>query len=167
MPTKKNAAQAETAPVKRPVFTPELGVKICDMIASGSNLTRISQIPGMPVFGTMAKWMRENPAFGEDYAHAREARADSRQDRIDEIGAKLERGEIDSNTARVLVDIEKWQAGKEKPKSYGENTSLKIDQTTRIEPVSADQMADEMRQSPALRREIEAMLSKSSEPASE
>ena len=119
----KRKAQAQAAPVK-PVFSVELGVEICDMIAAGSNLTRISKIPGMPVFATMAEWMRKNPNFAEDYARAREARADSRQDRIDEIGAKLERGEIDSNTARVLVDIEKWQAGKEKPKSYGDKIDL-------------------------------------------
>jgi hypothetical protein len=123
MAAKNKAAQVKTAP-KKPVFSVEIGVEICDMIAGGSNLTRISQIQGMPVFATMAKWMRENPTFNEDYTRAREARADSRQDRIDEIGAKLERGEIDANTARVLVDIEKWQAGKEKPKSYGEKIDV-------------------------------------------
>ncbi|MDP4585626.1 MAG: hypothetical protein NWT04_17065, partial [Verrucomicrobiales bacterium] len=122
MATKKTATIRD----KRPVFSAEIGVKICDMIAEGSNLTRISKIPGMPVFATMAKWMRENPSFGEDYARARESRADSRQDRIDEIGAKLERGEIDAATARVLVDIEKWQAGKEKPKEYGDEQRINL-----------------------------------------
>lgn len=72
----------------------------------------------------MAKWMRENPEFNEDYGRARESRADSRADRIDAIAEKLERGEIDSNTARVLVDIEKWQAGKEKPRFYGEKIDV-------------------------------------------
>ena len=120
----KRKAQAEAAPKGKLAFSSEVGIEICDMIAAGSNLTRISKIPGMPVFATMAEWMRKNPEFAEDYARAREARADSRQDRIDEIGAKLERGEIDSNTARVLVDIEKWQAGKEKPKSYGDKLDV-------------------------------------------
>lgn len=78
----------------------------------------------MPAFSTMAKWMRENPVFSEDYGRARESRADSRADRIDAIAEKLERGEIDSNTARVLVDIEKWQAGKEKPRSYGDKIDV-------------------------------------------
>jgi hypothetical protein len=119
----KRKVQAGDAP-KKPVFSVGLGVEICEMVAGGSNLTRISQISGMPVFATIAKWMRENPAFAEDYARAREARADSRQDRIDQIGGKLERGEIDANTARVLVDIEKWQAGKEKPKSYGDKIDV-------------------------------------------
>lgn len=40
-----------------------------------------------------------------------------------------------------------------------------VTQTTRVEPVSADQMAAEMKQSPALRKEIEGMLEKASRPA--
>lgn len=108
-------------------YTSEKAAEICDLIASGSNLTRIAAMPGMPEWKTCAKWMRDNPEFGKDYARARESRADSRSDRMDEIGLKLERGEIDSNTARVLIDIEKWQASKEQPKRYGDK--LEIDQT--------------------------------------
>lgn len=141
-------------------YNAEIANEICELIAAGSNLTKISETPGMPGWKALTNWLRDNPdTFGEDYARAREARADSRSDRIDEIAVKLERGEIDANTARVLVDIEKWQAGKEKPKRYGDK--LEIDATSRVAPMSGDQITTQMQQSPSFRAEIEEMLARS------
>jgi hypothetical protein len=59
-----------------------------------------------------------------NYARAREHRADARADRIDEICDELHRGKLDPNAARVLIDAEKWQAGKEMPKRYGDRVEV-------------------------------------------
>lgn len=65
--------------------------------------------------------------LSEQYTRAREARADARFERADDIAEKLERGEIDSMTARVLLDNIKWQCGKEKGRVYGDSTTIKGD----------------------------------------
>jgi hypothetical protein len=130
---RKTKPPAKPLPPKRPRgrpkgtgwnYDPVVGDKICGLIAGGSNLYRVAKIPEMPCREVMYGWIATSPIFAANYASARQDRADARADRIDEIAAKLERGEIDSNTARVLVDIEKWQAGKEKPKRYGDKLDV-------------------------------------------
>jgi hypothetical protein len=43
---------------------------------------------------------------------------------VDVIAADLRKGEIDPNTARVLIDAIKWQTGKEAPKSFGDRSHV-------------------------------------------
>ena len=107
-------------------LTLETAAEICELVACGSNLTRICKQPEMPDITTVLKWLAENPDFSQHYARAREMRADARADRIDAITEKLERGEIDANSARVMIDAEKWQAGKEQPKRYGDKQTLDV-----------------------------------------
>ena len=98
--------------------------QICEAIALGSNLNRLSEDEVFPSRPTMYSWFREFPSFLNNYTRAREARADSRSDRIDEICKKIEEGKLEPNAGRVIIDAEKWQAGKEKPSRYGEKTQL-------------------------------------------
>ena len=60
----------------------------------------------------------------ETYTRAREDRGDTCTDKIEEYQKKLLHGEIDAQTARVLIDTEKWKAGKFNQRMYGD----KIDQ---------------------------------------
>lgn len=61
------------------------------------------------------------------YARAREARADVRFDRMDELLDDIRKGVVDPAAGRVLMDGIKWMAGKEKSKVYGDNLTLKGD----------------------------------------
>lgn len=140
-------------------YTEKWAIDICNKVAAGSNLTRISKAPGGYPIATMFDWLAKHPEFAERYASARELRADSRSDRIDDVCDKVATGEIDPAAARVIIDAEKWQAGKERPARYGDK--LAIDQTTRVAPMTPEQMTEQMSQSPAFRAEIAEMLAKS------
>ncbi len=110
----------------RTAFTEETASKICSEIANGSNLLRICELGWSPNRDTIYKWLSEQPAFSDNYARARLLRADVRSDRIERICAKVEAGELDANSARVIIDAEKWQAGKENPKVYGDRIENRL-----------------------------------------
>lgn len=106
---------------RKSTYTPEIAEFICTEISLGRSLSSICQThDNVPHIATVMEWVKQHPSFGEDYARAREARADARADRIDAITDRLERGELDANAARVMIDALKWQAGKEQPKRYGD-----------------------------------------------
>lgn len=94
--------------------------RICDEVANGSNLNKIAKEDWSPARSEIYRWLRENEEFSDNYARAREDRADYRADRVDEICEKVEKGDLDPQSARVIIDALKWQAGKEKPKAYGD-----------------------------------------------
>lgn len=71
--------------------------------------------------------MRINNTLREYYARARECRADTRFESVDQITNELRSGLIDHNQARVMIDAIKWQTGKEKPKIYGDSITHKGD----------------------------------------
>ena len=98
---------------------------ICELVAQKQTLNQICKLPGMPGQEEVRKWMLADPDLAAEYARARELRADARADRIDEITNMVISGELDSQAARVVIDAEKWLAGKEMPKRYGD----KIEQT--------------------------------------
>jgi hypothetical protein len=60
----------------------------------------------------------------ETYTRAREDRGDTCTDKIEEYQRKLEHGEIDAQTARVLIDTEKWKAGKFNQRMYGDKQEI-------------------------------------------
>ncbi len=66
------------------------------------------------------KELYENPALEELYLRARATRAHAHFEAIAELKDDLRAGVIDSNIARVELAAIQWQAGKEKPKVYGE-----------------------------------------------
>jgi hypothetical protein len=124
------AAKAESLEAGNPVmgrpskFTLSLGCRICEMIADAIPLARICNSEDMPDQSTVYRWLREHEDFRHEYVRAREARADARMDRIDEITNKVEAGELKPDVARVMIDAIKWQMGKEKPKAYGDKVAL-------------------------------------------
>lgn len=114
-------------PKGRPTkYTDALIDDICREVALGSNLNKLSSSDDYPSRFTLYKWLGENEEFSNKYAYARECRADARADKIDDICEKVERGELDPTSARVIIDALKWQAGKEKPKSYGDKVTQEI-----------------------------------------
>ena len=119
--------QPQNAGPGRPTnYTKELGADICELVAMRVPLIRICEMPGMPCEKTIYTWKRLHPEFLQEYARAREHRADARSDRIDGICEELHAGKLDPNTARVLIDAEKWQAGREKPAVYGDRVEARV-----------------------------------------
>jgi len=114
-------------------------------VASGGNLHVICADDSFPNRNTVYKWMRKYKEFSDNYARAREGRADWRSDRMETICEDLKTGVIDHQTARILIDNDKWQAGKENPKRYGDKqqhtgadgeSAVKLD--TKLEIVFVD-----------------------------
>lgn len=119
MPTKPTSTPRASWP-----FDQAKADLVCDLVAEGQNLHIISKLKGFPSRAQIYAWMDANPDFSDKYARARADRADWRAARIDSITAKLLQGEIDPGAARVAIDAEKWQAGKEKPKEYGDKQTV-------------------------------------------
>jgi hypothetical protein len=104
---------------------------LCEHVTLGKSLSNYCKKKNTPAVSTMLTWMINNPTYAEQYAHAREARADARADKIDDIVQQVLDKKIDPNAARVAIDAIKWQAGKEKPKRYGDKQTLDVNDITR------------------------------------
>ncbi len=133
------------APVK-PIYDPELLMSvICEKIACGDSLRKISQQDGMPSPPTVVRWVAENPKFAEQYARAKERQMDHYAEEIIEISddtgndthvttyeGGVERTSPNTewiSRSRLRVDSRKWLMSKLAPKKYGE--FLKVDQSTK------------------------------------
>ena len=110
-----------------------LGDEICDRLVEGESLRRITLDKHMPNASTVFKWLNENEAFAKQYAHAREAQADTLADEIIDIaddGSNDYMGEDETyngdavQRSKLRVDARKWVAAKLKPKKYGDKLDL-------------------------------------------
>lgn len=120
-------------------FTPETANAICEALIEGKSLREICRADDMPSASTVCHWLGQFPEFREQYAHAREAQADTLADEILHIADTQVVGEKrvvkpDGGVEVVLADMiehrrlqveaRKWLAGKMKPKRYGEKVQL-------------------------------------------
>jgi hypothetical protein len=78
-------------------------------------------------------WVIDSAEFADEYARAREIRAEVRAQQIDDIASKAERGEIPSDVARVVIDARKWAASKLAPKRYGDRQTVAHEGEVKIE----------------------------------
>ncbi len=106
-------------------YDPEIAERVCEGIANGKSL--ISVLNGdksLPTYTTIMKWLKDFPDFAENYAHARETSGDYDADKIKDIVDQVIDKTLDPNAARVAIDGLKWNAGKRKPKVYGDKLAL-------------------------------------------
>ena len=103
-------------------YATSLVEKICDRLAGGESLTTICEDACMPSRSTVFRWLAndEHSEFPAMYRRAREQQADAIFDEIAGVEAEVRRGDIDANTARVLIDAKKWRAGKLRPSVYSD-----------------------------------------------
>lgn len=122
---------------KRFPYDQTIADEICDRLIDGESLRAICRDEHMPSAGLVCRWAIENERFREQYAHARDAQADTLADEILEIADDarndwMERhGKDDPGWAlngehvqrsKVRIDARRWYAGKLKPKKYGDKT---------------------------------------------
>lgn len=116
--------------VGRPTnYTPELADKICASLATGMSLRRLTAQDDMPSAQTVYEWSRKFPEFADQYARAKEDRAESYADEIAEIA---DNQELDPNSRRVMIDARKWVACKFAPRKYGDKVVLAGDKDAPI-----------------------------------
>lgn len=98
--------------------------RLCRGIAAGLSVAKCCAMQGMPSKDTVFNWLMDDESFSDQYARARECRADARAEYIDELCDEVKAGTLEANAARVIVDAQKWQAGKENSKRYGDKLNL-------------------------------------------
>lgn len=102
-------------------FSPEKANVICERLIEGESLRAICATPGMPSASTVCRWLGQNEEFQKQYAHARDAQADTLADEILHIVDTC----TDAQQARLQMDARKWLAGKMAPKRYGDAVQMK------------------------------------------
>jgi hypothetical protein len=134
-------------PVTPPPMPPEDAAKcveICDLVAQGQSLNKICQQDGFPAKSTFLFWVMRYPDLADQYTRAREIQADVLVDEINDIaddssadygfresedgsGQSAKKVFLPEHVARakLRIDTRKWQAGKQRPKKYGDLTTLK------------------------------------------
>lgn len=106
-------------------FSAAIADSLCELIATGNSLVRAIELTkGAPSYTTVINWLDSKPEFLANYTRAREVSGDYDADRIRDVSAKIERGEIEANAGRVVIDALKWSAGKRKPKVYGDKVAI-------------------------------------------
>ena len=103
-------------------FSPEVANAICERLIEGESLRRICRDDGMPSASTVCRWLGQNEEFQQQYAHARDAQADTLADEILDI---VDDKQADPQRARLQMDARKWLSGKMAPKRYGEAVQMK------------------------------------------
>jgi len=97
-------------------FSPELAEIICDRLAEGESLRSICRDEDMPYLGRVFEWLRQEPAFADQYARAREAQGHFNADRAIEEAMTAQ----DASLGRLRYDALRWHASKMTPKVYGD-----------------------------------------------
>lgn len=83
-------------------------------------------LPSRPI---IYNWLDVNhphydESFLNNYIRAREDSADLDAEKAEDIANKVEKGLIDANQARVMLDVYKWTSGVKKPKKYGKTIDV-------------------------------------------
>lgn len=118
------------------IFSDALADRICTELASGRSARSVCNDKGMPSMQTFWRWLRENPAFREQYARAKQEAADAlveemldiaddaSGDYVEDAQGRLRFNSENVQRARLRIDTRKWIASKLKPQRYGERLDL-------------------------------------------
>ncbi len=133
------------------IYNNELCKRIIVRMAGGDSLRSICRDDSFPAMSTVLLWVVDgrHPEFSEQYTRAREAQGYFYADNILETAAMAASGEIDPQSAKVIIDAYKWTAERNAPKAYGIRQS-KIEHTGanggpiehKVEVSAADRFAE-------------------------
>ncbi|KRR21895.1 hypothetical protein [Bradyrhizobium retamae] len=120
-------------------YSPELVAVICARMAEGVSLRSICLADDMPDKATVFRWLAAHKEFRDQYARAREARADAMAEEILEISdddsddaiTDPETGATRINAefvarSRLKVDTRKWLMARMAPKVYGDKVTQEL-----------------------------------------
>ena len=122
-------------------YNEALAEAICERLAVGESLLKITKSEGFPGEGTVYRWLDANDSFREKYARAREMQAEhyaaeiidladspveARKTVIKPDGSEeITIGDAVERT-RVQIDARKWYASKVAPKKYGDKAQMEL-----------------------------------------
>lgn len=113
------------------MYTPDLGLQICELIAEGETLKDICEQEGMPTRQTVHRWVIAFPEFGRAYAAARELSAYSMEEEALMTGRNTVRlaGQMTSQQVRaaeVHMNQLRWSAARRNAKVYSERAAVQV-----------------------------------------
>ena len=113
-------------PAGRPtIYTEELAGEICTHIAGGKSLRSFCAQEGKPALSTVLLWVVEDrEGFSEQYARARDAAGYAHADEALDMRYAILAGEIDPQSAKVVLDALKWGAERMSPKKHSPRQEL-------------------------------------------
>ncbi len=100
--------------------SPEVMDEIVHRISEGESLRSVCRDKRMPSIWTVMDWQRDDADFASRCARARELQAEVMDEKILSVADRVETGEMDPNSARVVLSAYQWRAAKLAPKKYGE-----------------------------------------------
>lgn len=109
-------------------FSKKLADELCGQIAAGESLRGVCKKPGMPARFTVLRWLSsgDHPEFVIAYQGAFAAQADAIEEGMAEIEAKLMKGRMDPQRAKVALSSMQWRAERRAPKKYGTKIQQEI-----------------------------------------
>ena len=108
-------------------YSPELGRKVCELIATGMTPSKISELDGMPSADSVYKWCIRHPDFLKIYDEAREKQMEVYSNQIIDLSDNVRADADCVAKAKLQLHARQWLMGKLKPKKYGDSTTIKGD----------------------------------------
>ncbi|BDQ36313.1 hypothetical protein SYK_06730 [Pseudodesulfovibrio nedwellii] len=121
-------------------YTKKLAALICELIVDGHTLRQLAAREDMPSVPAIFRWLESHPDFRKQYTRAKELQTEILVDemrtiafdgsldvekRKDRHGNEYDATRPDIvQRSKLMVDTIKWQAGKLKPKKYGDKLDL-------------------------------------------
>ena len=122
--TKKQGTESSVKSTGRPsLYNQELADRICSLVAAGEDVKGICASVGISL-SVLHLWREKYSDFMEAYGRARHRSGEASESRVQSILDDARAGKIDANTARVLLDGEKWLAAKHAPRTHGDKVQV-------------------------------------------
>lgn len=126
-------------------YTEEKALEICELVADGQSINKISKMPDMPARSTILKWFRDVPEFSDMYIRAKEIGFEVLADEIIDIADAAEN--IDKDECRrhqLMIETRKWLLAKLQPRKYGERVTQEIVGNREEAPVQVEVTKEEI-----------------------
>ncbi|HAN5144970.1 TPA: DNA-binding protein [Escherichia coli] len=108
-------------------YTEEKALEICELVADGQSINKISKMLGMPTRSTILKWFRDVPEFSIMYARAKEIGFEVLADEIIDLSDAAENIKAEElRRHQLMIDTRKWLLAKLQPRKYGERVTQEV-----------------------------------------
>jgi hypothetical protein len=86
--------------------------EVWSAISEGASVAVACRKVGMHK-ATFFRRVRDNPELNRRWQHAREERAEARAEKYEDIERRLEAGELDPSTSKILLESLRWKMSKD------------------------------------------------------
>lgn len=124
--TERGVAQSPVAREPSVFYSPELAEKIYELYVSGMALYKISRVQGMPSYGSILRWYKDNKDFRSLLEGGRALRALHHEEQALKA-AEEPTSKDDVPAARLKFDAHVWAAEVHDPSKYGKKTTVQGD----------------------------------------